>query len=582
MISAQNHLQQLNGNRMKRFLLVLFLILGFQSFGQKYAKIGERAGVKYYMHTVADGETLYGIQQIYGVEVEKIQNSNSISDNIEIGQLLYIPVRYHNVNHTVRRQETLYGISKKYGVAIDSLKSHNPSLADGLKRGQQLVVRNLILPIPLKSQQILSDTTIVDELDTSNTILNDSIIEYEVKAGETMYSISKRFMVPIKLILARNNLQNSALQPGQIITIPLKKELQLNPRPPYVFEKDTALSLLISDSGKIDKKFNVAVLLPFNLDTLDTKGFRSYATEYYMGALMAIDSLKQFPVRGSFRFIDYLSKSEPFDSLLSNGGLDSADLIYAPFDFEMSKELSFWAEGKNVKIVYPLANHHAIGIENENAYFMNPNTTSLLTVMASHLSKRDSVQIVLIKTNDSTEQIVYNEFLRITQYLDLPVKIQEANFDNYTYFARKKGLKTLYVLLSKCSPKIDELLQFSIAEEHVEVYGMKEWKKCSSFLKSIENEKGYRFPNPSFLDYHNSELKRIHKVYRVKYNSDLTKMACLGFDATLNMFLYALYGKTLDNGLVHKFKFDTSSVNHINRGAFMLEFKDLEEKTIAP
>ena len=133
---------------MKRFLLVLFLILGFQSFGQKYAKIGERAGVKYYMHTVADGETLYGIQQIYGVEVEKIQNSNSISDNIEIGQLLYIPVRYHDVNHTVRRQETLYGISKKYGVVIDSLKSHNPSLADGLKRGQQLVVRNLILPIP--------------------------------------------------------------------------------------------------------------------------------------------------------------------------------------------------------------------------------------------------------------------------------------------------------------------------------------------------------------------------------------------------------------------------------------------------
>ncbi len=191
---------------MKRFLLVLFLILGLQSFGQKYAKIGERAGVKYYMHKVVDGETLYGIQQIYGVAVEKIQNSNSLTDNIEIGQLLYIPVRYHDINHTVRRQETLYGISKKYGVAIDSLKSHNPSLSEGLKRGQQLVVKNLILPIPLKSQQIISDTTIVDELDTSNTILKDSIIEYEVRAGETMYSISKRFMVPIKLILSRNNL----------------------------------------------------------------------------------------------------------------------------------------------------------------------------------------------------------------------------------------------------------------------------------------------------------------------------------------------------------------------------------------
>ena len=306
-----------------------------------------------------------------------------------------------------------------------------------------------------------------------------------------------------------------------------------------------------------------------------------------MGALLAIDSLKSYPVNGSFHFIDYLSKSKPFDSLLCNKDLDSVDLIYAPFDFQLSEKLAKWSVDKPVKIVYPLASHHAIehvpdslNLGTPKAYFMNPNTSALLEVMARHLSTRDSVQIVLIKTADSSEIAVYDEFLRLTQYLDLPTKIQEATFSNYTYFSKKKGLKTLYVLLSKCSPKIDELLQFSSETDNVEVYGLKEWKKCSSFLKTVENLKGYRFPNPSYLSYDEPDVKVIHRNYRKKFNSDLTKMACLGFDATLNMVLFALYDHSLPNGLVHNFQFINTGANYMNTDAFMLEFKDLEENLI--
>ena len=130
---------------MKKVLFVFFLILGFQSLGQRYAKIGERDGIKYYIHQVSDGETLYGIQTLYGVDMDKIKEANNLSETIEIGQRLYIPIRYHDVNHTVRNKETLYGISKKYSVSIDSLKAHNPHLSDGLKKGQQLLIKNLIL-----------------------------------------------------------------------------------------------------------------------------------------------------------------------------------------------------------------------------------------------------------------------------------------------------------------------------------------------------------------------------------------------------------------------------------------------------
>ena len=615
---------------MKRVLIVFFLILGFQSFGQRYAKMGERDGVKYYIHRVTDGETLYGIQTLYGVDIEKIKQANVGSETIEIGQRLYIPIRYHDVKHTVRNKETLYGISRRYSVPIDSLNAHNPNLNGGLKKGQELLVKNLILSIELKPKMIdvKQDTSAVSNVVVDQLISNDSIVEYEVQSGETMYSISKRFMVSIQVLLARNNLSTVALQPGQVITIPLKKEMKIKPRQhilhisdslsennSHVDKRENYIKRLVGIPGDTleiidsvlfvngkpahvaenqdtivgDKKFQAVVLLPFNLDTIDTRGLRSYALEYYMGALLAIDSLKSYPVNASFRFIDYLAKSMPFDSLLQTGALDSADLIYAPFDYTLSEKLAEWAQAKSVKIIYPLASHHALKlapdpfeIEAPKTYFMNPNTSALLEVMAKHLSTRDSVQIVLIKTSDSTEFGVYNEFLRLTQYLDLPVKIQEANFSNYTYFSKKKGLKTLYVLLSKCSPKIDELLAFSSETENVEVYGLKEWKKCSSYLKSTENVKGYRFPNPSYLSYEIPEIKRIHKIYRGRYNSDLTKMSCLGFDATLNMLLYALYDLKLPAGLVHKFDFIKTGDTQMNSSAFMLEFKDLEENLIEP
>jgi len=589
MILALSRPQPLNGNKMKRVLFVFFLLIGLQGFCQRYAKIGERAGEKYYIHKVADGETLYGIQNLYGVDMDKIQEANNLSETLVKGQRLYIPIRYHNVKHTVRNKETLYGISKKYSVPIDSLKAHNPDLIDGLKRGQQLVIKNLILSIELEPQadHRNQDSLIVEVQNTDQMLLNDSIVEYIVQQGETLYSISKRFMVPVEVLLNRNNLSSTTLKPNQTLTIPLKREMKIKPRAHILYSPDSTKQISNQDSLPYGKKFQALVFLPFNLDTIDVKGHRSYALEYYMGALLAVDSLKYYPVNVSFRFIDYLAKSMPFDSLLLHAELDSIDLIYAPFDFQLSEKLVKWSQGKSVKIIYPLASHHALNFVQDSletalptAYFMSPNTSALLHIMAKHISTRDSVQIVLIKTSDSSEIAVYKEFLRLTQYLDLPTKIQEATFSNYTYFSKKKGLKTVYVLLSKCSPKIDELLKFSSETENVEVYGLKEWKKCSSFLKSIENVKGYRFPNPSYLSYDDPEFKRIHRTYRKIYNSDMTKMACLGFDATLNMFLYAVYDHALPNGLVHKFRFNREGKNYMNIDAFMLEFKDLEENLI--
>ena len=89
--------------------------------------------------------------------------------------------------HTVKAGDTLYSLSKIYGVDIESITKHNPSVADGLKLDQTV-------KIPMMQVQ-----TVVEKRHKKKDF------EYHtVAAGETLYSISKRYGVSIETILADN------------------------------------------------------------------------------------------------------------------------------------------------------------------------------------------------------------------------------------------------------------------------------------------------------------------------------------------------------------------------------------------
>lgn len=89
--------------------------------------------------------------------------------------------------HTVKAGETLYSLSKIYGVDLESITKHNPSAVDGLKLDQTL-------KIPVAQQ-----VSVVEKKKKKRDF------EYHtVAAGETLYSISKRYAVSIETILADN------------------------------------------------------------------------------------------------------------------------------------------------------------------------------------------------------------------------------------------------------------------------------------------------------------------------------------------------------------------------------------------
>lgn len=125
-------------------------------------------------HTVARGETFYGIARRYGVTSAQLRALNPDLDwqNLEVGDVLRLPARARTPGqstttasgsanregsssrqtpasatstrrrtHTVERGETLFGLARRYGVTVEAIRRANDLEEDaGLRTGQTLVI----------------------------------------------------------------------------------------------------------------------------------------------------------------------------------------------------------------------------------------------------------------------------------------------------------------------------------------------------------------------------------------------------------------------------------------------------------
>lgn len=115
------------------------------------------AGAEDKTHVVKPGESLYSIARMYNVSVNDLKRMNAslaASTNIKAGQKIIVSTTESVQQpkkasallaklHTVAKGETLYGICKMYGVSVAEVKQWN-NLSDlNLKMGQKLVVNKM-------------------------------------------------------------------------------------------------------------------------------------------------------------------------------------------------------------------------------------------------------------------------------------------------------------------------------------------------------------------------------------------------------------------------------------------------------
>ena len=162
--------------------------------GVPYTAPGESAVDDGY-YIVKKGDSLYKIARLYNTTIEELKKLNNLtSDVLKIGQKLLIaePLADEDI-YIVQKGDTLYSIATKLSTTVNELMELNNLTSTVLSIGDKL----LIPKSTATSYQI-----------------------YKVQKGDSLWSISQKYNIPVNELIALNNLTNLTLKIGDELKVP--------------------------------------------------------------------------------------------------------------------------------------------------------------------------------------------------------------------------------------------------------------------------------------------------------------------------------------------------------------------------
>lgn len=310
-------------------------------------------GKDYYCYNASKDDSLYGIAKQFGWDLGILAESNKgIDGSLKNNQRILYPVSLGSIGpdngiirHKVRSGETIYGISKRYGASLEAVYRSNPKAADGINPG------DIILIDP--SQDSSSDTFV-----------------YEVKHGDTLYSLAKQYNTSVKNIIAANKgLNETNLRAGDIIRISPAKPEETVPATQQASIGDTE-SAAASDMTETaeseaaipeESKAVVSLILAQDNTKRDS--------EFTRGILEALDVMKHSGTSVDFRV--YPGSPAKITQTLQEITQNPSQAVIATYDKEFPPQLIDFAKATGTPLI------NAFDIKGED-YLTTPGMLHLL------------------------------------------------------------------------------------------------------------------------------------------------------------------------------------------------------------
>ena len=539
---------------MKQILSLLFLIISCTLSAQDYVKIENLNGKKYYVYLIDEGVSLESLSTDFKVSKESIIAANpGVDKNFVLGRKLLIPATTKNIIHEVKESETLYSLCRKYGVSVESFKTDSTVVNGAIKLGQKLTFVSACDPILYSS---ISKGEITNPVKQETE--TDSILLYTVNQGETLYSLSKRYMVSSEKLQKVNNITPVQLKTGMIIKIPLKKEQ---------FEKEIQIKPVISNNSQtIDstllfrtKKgpWKIAMFLPFYLGNSKKApaSVVSASTEFYMGAKMAIDELGSST---ELYVYDYMNDTVDVAGILKRPEFANMDLIFAPLDVGEALLVANWCQENQVPFVTTVPKANRLISNNPMAHFGIPSDANMLKMLAKYAIENYSTkQVILVKSNDKVDMTNYEAFRSVYYSAENPnnIKLIEATTKDFGQYLQKNP-SSVVVLASNEKSEVLDFMNLLKPYSGLTLFGHKDWLKFGEAVTSVRSKYNmhfvnYKTPFPSF-SYQDGAVKGLHRKYRDYYNADITGMVIYGYDVAKYFTSYVLLRKEA-NGVIMDF-----------------------------
>jgi len=541
-------------------------------------------------HKVEPKETLYGIENKYGITDEDLKkvNPDLVKLGLQIGQFLVIPASTSTktpavtsekvIYHEVLPKETKYSIAKQYGITIEELERKNPEIIPNLTIGYKLLIKGTASKDSAINFQKEPVIPIVPKV---------NYIVYVVKPKETLYSLSKMAGLSQDELVVLNPALANGVEIGMEIKVPESASI------PQETEVKKNYATMSVNSRSYRKK--LVLLLPFNLtkiegDTVNSTAMRlkkdkflNMTLDFYSGALMAIDSAKTIgiPIDVSIFDSQETKNSSNISNIYQQNNLETADAVIGPFYQNNVEKTAALLSDKNVPVISPLSKD--IGNSFPNLYQSIPQAEALKKAIFEYMiAKGGNIIAVVDKKKESARQFIQQNYPEVK----FAALLENGNLSAESF----KGLlvkgKMNYVLLASENTglvKWTMTTMMSVMNTYmVELAIMEPNETLDTDEINFENLTKLKLMYPSISRENDStEALIFEKEYRKKNKISPSSFATRGFDVTFDTMMRLTqdktYQETVDSAATeqvdNKFEYyKKPDGGYTNKGIYILHY----------
>lgn len=368
---------------------------------------------------------------------------------------------------------------------------------------------------------------------------------YLVKAGDTYYGIARSYGITVEELKALNNGMPAGLITGDSIVVPDAHTVAVVPN------TDT-------DNGG-STEYDIVVMLPFYATTKDTLltrdiRLREASIHIYRGVLAAADSLEAHGMHARIRIFDVLDDKTAIHSILKKKEMQGVDLVIGPLFKDLIPEVSAWCTANGAHMVVPVQQPNRILL---NASSLSKSVAGSVTqwMMIARYAHdnfaKENIVLIDSKILDDRKLVesFKEEWLKLTQ--DSLRKVIVCNdLSNLKIAGLLPAGKCLVAVPTNDKKIIAAVFRALGSRSDVDVIGTESWDDMEAINTDMRNRFHVSFPKQIFPNGDDERVRRWQENYRRKFRIEPIDFSYTGYDVTF-YFGCALhnYGKDFTNQL---------------------------------
>ena len=434
------------------------------------------------------------------------------------------------------------------------------------------------------------EEAIKKEKDDALSALKKDFVVYEVKKGDTFYSLTRFYNVTQEDLVALNPELSEGLKLGQTIKI---KAIEAG--------EDTSENDIYEDVIEKGISLKVAMLLPFSAkeyrskdskDIFQNSKLANMVTDFYLGAEVAIDSLRKKGIKIDLNVLDTERNGTKIKTILSENNLNDNDVVIGPL---YSEEAEIVANKVKVPVIFPFYSKNQSKFTASKLIKTSPEKKVFREELTAYIKENFTKGNLILVGDGKSDSNASNAILKQSLQSHDSINVVHVLKPTKGYIAKSRFLSILkpnvnnwVVLTSGNTILVADAINSLISLPENTKVQVFTYNKGNAFDK-IANLKlakvNLTYVSDEYVNEASASTQQFNKQYSRKNNALPSFSATKGFDITYDILMRLASGDDLKDTFKEgasfrvESKFDYSSKlfgTSENKGLFIVKYnKDL-------